>query len=63
MREIKFKVAMKTDDGYIMWLPANIYGDNIYFIRDENHVHAWHCNSVKKTDSNVVGIRKLTNLK
>lgn len=64
MKEIKFEVAMKLEDG-AMCLPCDIEtktGD-IYFLRNENHVHAWHCNFVNIKDSSVLGIRKYAGFK
>lgn len=52
-------VDMKTDNGCILKeLEATIddKGD-IYFVRDDAGVHAWHCNRVNKNDYNVVNIK------
>jgi len=49
---------MKTDNGCILKeLEATIdESGNIHFVRDDNGVHAWHCNSVHKDDYNVIKI-------
>jgi len=46
-------VIMETDNGCELKLEAEINGNDIYFLRDENGVHAWHCNMVKVNDYNV----------
>ena len=52
-------VDMETSEGYILKeLEATMDEEgNIYFVRDDNHVHAWHCNSVHKDDYNVKKIK------
>ena len=54
-------IDMRTDNGYILHeLEANIdEKGNIYFVRDDNGVHAWHCNQVHKNDYNVVKVKKV----
>ena len=46
-------VVMINSEGYEMTLEARVDGDNIYFLRDINGVHAWHCNMVNINDYNV----------
>jgi hypothetical protein len=46
-------VIMITDNNCELELEVEIDGDDIYFLRDINGVHAWHCNSAKTTDYNV----------
>lgn len=54
-------VDMETDNGCILHeLEATIdEKGNIYFVRDDNGVHAWHCNSVHNDDYNVIKIQSL----
>jgi len=60
---IKFEVVMQTDSGNMMCLPCDVMSNgDIYFIRDENHVHAWHCNQVNRKNSEVIAIRQFTGI-
>ena len=54
-------VDMKSDNGCIYKeLEATIdEKGNIYFVRNDDGVHAWHCNSVHKDDYNVVKIKEV----
>lgn len=54
-------VDMLTDNGCILHgLEATLDDKgNIYFVRDDDGVHAWHCNSVHKDNYNVVKIKSL----
>jgi len=54
-------VDMETDSGCILKeLEATIdRNGNIYFVRDDNCVHAWHCNSVHKDNWSVKKIVKI----
>jgi len=54
-------VDMQTKNGCILYeLEANIDDKgNIYFVRDDDGVHAWHCNMVHKNDYNVVKLKTL----
>ena len=50
-------VDMQAGNGCILYeLEAIVDKDDIYFVRDDDGVHAWHCNSVKKDDYNVIKI-------
>lgn len=48
-------VDMETDNGIILKGLEAIMDEkgNIYFVRNDNGVHAWHCNMVHKNDYNV----------
>ena len=54
-------VDMKTEDGHILHnLEANVSDDgNINFVRNDDGVHAWHCNNINKDDNNVIKITKI----
>ena len=41
------------------WLPITKDEKQIYFCRNENHVHAWHCNTLPLTDSRIIEIKEL----
>ena len=32
---------------------------NIYFVRDDDGVHAWHCNQIHKNNYNVIKVKKV----
>ena len=52
-------IDMEMDGGSILHgLEATMdEKGNIYFVRDDNGVHAWHCNMVHKDDYNVKKIK------
>lgn len=54
-------VDMKTSSGCILkGLEAEVdEKGNIYFVRNDAGVHAWHCNMVHKSDYNVVRVKKV----
>jgi hypothetical protein len=54
-------VDMQTDNGCILHeLEANMdEKGNIYFVRNDDGVHAWHCNQVHKDNNNVVKIKEI----
>ncbi len=55
-------IDMKTDNGCILKKLEAIMDDsgNIYFVRNDKGVHAWHCNVVHKDDFNVKKIELKT---
>ncbi len=56
-KEKQYEAGMIIGDS-IMWLPVTKDDENIYFIRDENHVHAWHCNSLPINHYDIKEIRE-----
>ena len=64
IEEQKFEAKMSFGNGYSDWLPVVKRIDKngkeeIIFCRDENHVHAWHCNSLPIDDYRVLDVRPL----
>ena len=51
-------VRIRADYGSknIKTLEITMDEDDIYFVRDENGVAAWHCGSLPKTDPRIVEI-------
>ncbi|MCB0743500.1 MAG: hypothetical protein KDC67_06320 [Ignavibacteriae bacterium] len=39
------------------WLEAEIHNDTIFFKRNKDGVHAWHCNAVNIKDHRVLDIK------
>ncbi len=67
IEEQKFEAKMSFGNGYSDWLPVVKRIDKngkeeIIFCRDENHVHAWHCNSLPINDYRVLEVRPLNAL-
>jgi len=54
-------IDMRTSEGHILHgLEATMDKEgNIYFVRDDDGVHAWHCNKVNKNDYNIAKIIKI----
>lgn len=55
-------IDMETDEGYITKeLEATMdESGNIYFVRNDDGVHAWHCSRVHKDDWNVKRIKDIS---
>lgn len=55
-------VRIRADYGspYIKTLEITIDEKDIYFVRDENGVAAWHCGSLSKTDPRILEITEKT---
>jgi len=58
-------IDMETDSGCILHELEATMDDkgNIYFVRNDDCVHAWHCNKVHKDDYNVVKIKQVKTIK
>ena len=39
------------------WLECTIHNDIIYFKRNKDGVHAWHCNAVSVNDHRVLDLK------
>lgn len=54
-------VEMRMDEGYIIHLEAVIDEESgdIFFVRDDDGVTAWHCGCVNRKDHNVVNVKKI----
>jgi len=58
-----FKVKMDYGNGDHAWLDCTKYTDSqnkevIYFGRNKDGVHAWHCNSLPINDCRILEIRE-----
>lgn len=51
-----YLAKMRNRQGYILTLEVTMDEYDIYFVRDENGVNAWHCGSLPKTDYRIVEI-------
>lgn len=49
------------NDWAIKTLEVTMDEKDIYFVRDENGVNAWHCGSLPKTDHRILEITKKPN--
>jgi len=49
------------NDFVIKTLEVTMGENDIYFVRDENGVNAWHCGSLPKTDHRILEIKPCTN--
>lgn len=56
-----YLAKMKTYEGYAMTLEVTIGENDIYFVRNENGVNAWHCGSLPKTDHRILEITEKPN--
>lgn len=61
LEERIYLAKMKDCDGCIMNLRVTMDEFDIYFIRDENGVNAWHCGSLPKTDYRILEIKPCIN--
>lgn len=59
MKNYTHLVDMRCGDGVLKGMKAIIEDGIIHFVRNENGVHAWHCNNVDKYDSDVLKITKV----
>jgi hypothetical protein len=55
MKQEKLYAVMHFGHTHII-LPIWCDEQNIYFIRNKDHVHAWHCNSLPKNHSDIIKI-------
>lgn len=60
MNNSEKKYLANMDYGYgntETWLKCTKDDKNIYFTRNVNHVHAWHCNSLPINDRRILKIK------
>ena len=59
--DVKYYLAkMSFGNGFSSFLKVIMDENNIYFVRDENGVNAWHCGSLPKTDYRILEIKPCT---
>lgn len=52
----RYLAKMSKGNGISYYLEVIMDEKNIYFLRDENGVNAWHCGSLPKTDYRILEI-------
>ena len=53
-----YLAEMYIGNGIYSDLKITMDNDNVYFVRNENGVNAWHCGSLPKSDYRILKIKQ-----